>query len=261
MTNIFNSPSHQVTAELMLYLESDESLFGIIYRKKRDGVSNEEIQKAQGAAYPNFIWNYQRYIKALLEGDIPNGVSLMNEVAVFYRRLLKQENFSDETKAYLVAGLQEIDARKSDSKLQFKTQNQVTKASTELEKQSKPGVYVYSLMHYLTYPYDPDSGRTLMKVGMSDRDVIKRFREQTRTTALPEEPILLRVYESLDDKKTLKEIENIFHNLLEAADHDRSSARMGGTEWFLTSLKFLDKVAETLVLKATTNQDLEVEVK
>ena len=93
----------------------------------------------------------------------------------------------------------------------------------------------------------------------SNRDVIRRFRDQIRTTALPEEPVLLRIYESSDPKNSLTEIEKIFHNLLEAADHDRSNARTGGTEWFLTSLKFLDKVAETLSLKITTNQDLDSE--
>ncbi len=259
MSTNLTPPSPKVSAELVAFLEIDESLFGTIYRKKRDGVSNEEIQKAQGAAYPNFIWNYQRYLKALLEGDIPNGVSLMNEVAVLFRRLLKVEAFSEDTKSYLQLGLREIDSRKSDTNLQIRTQNQVAKASTELEKKSTPGVYVYSLMHYMTYPYDPESGRTLMKVGMSNRDVIRRFRDQIRTTALPEEPVLLRIYESSDPKNILTEIEKTFHNLLEAADHDRSSARTGGTEWFLTSLKFLDKVAETLSLKITTNQDLDSE--
>ena len=252
-------PSPIVLLELMSYLENDDSLYGIIYRKKKAGVSNEEIQKAQGATYPNFIWNYQRYIRALLEGDIPNGVSLMNEVAVLFRKLLKSPEFSESAKSYLQSGLQEIDERKSDSKLQIKTQNQVVKASNDLEKESTPGLYVYSLMHYLTYPYDSESGRTLMKVGMSDRDVIRRFREQTRTTAIPEEPILLRIYKATSADKTLGEIEKTFHNLLEAADHDRSSARTGGTEWFLTSLKFLDKIAETLGLTATTNKNLESE--
>ena len=252
-------PSALVLAELIAYLEIDESLFGTIYRKKKDGVSNEEIQKAQGAAYPNFIWNYQRYIRALLEGDIPTGLSLMSEVSVLFRKLLRSDTFSEVTKSYLQAGLHEIDVRKSDTKLQIRTQNQVAKASTELERKSTSGVYVYSLMHYLTYPYDPESGRTLMKVGMSDRDVIRRFKEQIRTTALPEEPILLRIYEASEAQSSLTEIEKTFHSLLEAADHDRSSARTGGTEWFLTSLKFLDKIGETLNLKMTTNQDLESE--
>ena len=92
-----------------------------------------------------------------------------------------------------------------------------------------------------------------MKVGKSDRDVITRFREQTRTTALPEEPVLLRIYEVSNSESELSEIEKIFHSLLESADHDRSTARTGGTEWFLTSLKFLDKIADTLKMKVTRN--------
>ena len=96
-----------------------------------------------------------------------------------------------------------------------------------------------------------------MKVGMSERNVIQRFREQTRTTAVPEEPVLLRVYEAKDGNNGMLGIERNFHDLLEAADHDRSSARTGGTEWFLTSLRFLDKIGETLQLNVTTNRDLD----
>ena len=98
-----------------------------------------------------------------------------------------------------------------------------------------------------------------MKVGKSDRDVITRFREQTRTTALPEEPVLLRIYENTNGGSELTEVEKMFHSLLEAADHDRSTARTGGTEWFLTSLKFLDKVADTLKMKITRNLESESE--
>ncbi len=111
----------------------------------------------------------------------------------------------------------------------------------------------------MNYKYDPDSDRTLIKVGKSDRDVIQRFREQTRTTALPEEPVLLRIYESKDRDRSLASIERTFHEILEAADHDRSTARTGGTEWFLTSLKFLDKIAFVLGLTITTNEDLETD--
>lgn len=111
----------------------------------------------------------------------------------------------------------------------------------------------------MNYKYDPDTDRTLMKVGKSDRDVIQRFNEQTRTTALPEAPVLLRIYESKSKTAGLSEIEKTFHELLEAADHDRSTARTGGTEWFLTSLKFLDKIAFVLGMTITTNEDLQGE--
>ena len=117
-----------------------------------------------------------------------------------------------------------------------------------------PGIYVYSLPHYVRHPYDEESGRTLLKVGRADRSVIKRFREQTRTTALPEDPVLLRVYPCGEESSSV--MEGKFHSLLEAADHDRSKARTGGTEWFLTSLKFLDEIATTLGLQARQVTDL-----
>jgi len=253
----FSAPNATVRAEFIAYLENDPALYGVIYRAKRDNKSNEEIQKSRNAAYPNFIWNYQRYIKALLEGDIPTSISQMNEVGVLFRRILKLTDLSEDAQIYLNLGLNEIARRKTDPDLREKSEKELLKSSKALEKKSTPGIYIYTLMHYMNYKYDPESDRTLMKVGKSDRDVIQRFREQTRTTALPEEPVLLRIYESVSKNPTLTEIEKTFHELLEAADHDRSTARTGGTEWFLTSLKFLDKIAFVLQMSITTNEDLQ----
>ena len=58
---------------------------------------------------------------------------------------------------------------------------------------------MYALPHYLRYPIeisenDETDDRTYLKVGMSERDAIKRFRQQRGSTALPESPILLRIY-------------------------------------------------------------------
>jgi hypothetical protein len=248
-------PSARVVEDLTRFLEQDATLMGEVFRKKRDNVPNDEIQKAQGASYPNFIWNYQRHIRSLLEGDIAKKISILNETAVHFRRALKFEGISNETRDYLNRGLQEIEERKSDSSLVAKTANEALKSSEALEKTYTPGIYVYTLMHYKNHPYEPVTGRTLYKVGKSDRDVIKRFREQIRTTALPEEPVLFRIYEPTNGQTELGTIEKSFHALLEAADHDRSTARTGGTEWFLTSLKFLDKIGETLNLKVTRNQE------
>jgi len=248
-------PSPSVVADLTRFLEQDITLMGEVFRKKRDNVSNDEIQKAQGASYPNFVWNYQRQIRSLLEGDIATKISVLNETAVHFRRALKFEGISNETRDYLNRGLQEIEERKSDSSLVAKTAKDALKSSDALEKTLTPGIYVYTLMHYKNHPYDPVTGRTLYKVGKSDRDVITRFREQIRTTALPEEPVLFRIYEAADGQTDLGAIEKNFHALLEAADHDRSTARTGGTEWFLTSLKFLDKIGETFNLTITRNQE------
>lgn len=119
--------------------------------------------------------------------------------------------------------------------------------SSQAKEHSETGVYVYTLPHYLHYPIDPRTGRTLLKVGCSDSDVIARFRAQTRITALPEEPILLRIYRTGRDAAGVTETK--FHSLLEAADHCRSVARSAGTEWFLTHTRFLDEIAKTLGLE------------
>jgi hypothetical protein len=84
-----------------------------------------------------------------------------------------------------------------------------------------------------------------MKVGKSDSDVIRRFRQQERNTALPEDPRLLRVYTGIEDKG---DVEKRIHALLSAADHRRNRSRAAGTEWFLTNLKFLDALAADMQL-------------
>lgn len=92
-----------------------------------------------------------------------------------------------------------------------------------------------------------------MKVGRSDSDVIQRFKNQTRTTALPEEPVLLRIYRTGDAPAA--EAEADFHRLPEAAQHDRSVARTAGREWFLTTTRFLDEIARVLKLSAEIVND------
>lgn len=245
-----------VKEELIEVLRNDAGLHGEIWRSTEAGLTDEVIQKARGARYPNFIWNYRRYTRALLEGDLPKGMTLLNETASLFRRFSRLDVISTECKSYLENGLLEIAARSSNSVLQAQEEREALGQSIILEKKSTPGVYVYSLMHYLRFPYDQSSGRTLMKVGRSDRDVIKRFREQIRTTALPEEPVLLRVYKAVEIDMSLTVIEKRFHTLLEAADHDRSAARTGGTEWFLTSLKFLDEIGSTLGLEVIFNTEM-----
>jgi len=250
------APQPGVKAELIEILRQDSGLHGEIWRSTAAGLSDEEIQKARGANYPNFIWNYRRYTRALLEGDLPKGATLLNETAVLFRRINRLTNITDDCRSYLEGGLLEISSRVGNKERQAQEEQTVLDQTITLEKKSTPGIYVYSLMHYLRFPYDQGTGRTLMKVGRSDRDVIKRFREQIRTTALPEEPVLLRIYESSSETTELAAMEKRFHSLLEAADHDRSAARTGGTEWFLTSLKFLDEIGSTLNLKVILNTDI-----
>lgn len=116
----------------------------------------------------------------------------------------------------------------------------------QAEARNVVGVYAYALPHYLRHPYDRATGRTLLKVGCSNSDVIQRFRNQTRTTALPEDPVLLRIYATGADSAAATEA--TFHRLLDAAAHSRRVGRIAGCEWFLTRVQFLDEIARTLCL-------------
>jgi hypothetical protein len=106
-----------------------------------------------------------------------------------------------------------------------------------IEKQawnSSGGVYVYSYPQYLTYPRHPD-GRTLYKVGKADRVIKNRIDGQVRFTAMPEDPVLLRVYGPADAEHRL-------HQELRSLGHHHAG-RLCGEEWFLTDPPTLDLAA------------------
>jgi hypothetical protein len=138
------------------------------------------------------------------------------------------------------AALQEIRQRNNhkpnDGRCKWKTYDQSLRIS---------GVYVFTLPHYLRYPVDTETGNTYLKVGHSQSGVVNRFIEQTRTTALPEDPILLRVYPT----ENAEEMETEFHRLLVAGGHLRTTGASAGREWFLTNLDYLDEIAGRLGLE------------
>jgi hypothetical protein len=78
-----------------------------------------------------------------------------------------------------------------------------------------------------------------------------RANSQTRVTSLPEDPWLLRVYPA----DASLSAERHFHAFLRDADHDGVRGSRTGAEWFLTSLKFLDRVATTLGLNVRIIND------
>ena len=125
----------------------------------------------------------------------------------------------------------------------------------EVESQDVPGIYVYSLPHYLRFPFDPDRRHTLLKVGRSQVDVYRRTSQQGRTTALPEDPLLLRVYATSADDAV--GAEKYFHTFLEDADHLRNRSSRAGREWFLTTTKFLDRLAKERGLAIEVVNDLD----
>lgn len=250
-------PVEAVEQELRSYLEKDPSRLGDVYRGFRDNLRPDEISAQLDVATSNFVWNYTQILRALLEGDLPDKPSVAIQVARKFRAILKRGELTLATREYLASQLVKLERRADDVVAREAETEEALEQTTKAEARNEVGIYVYALPHYLRYPFDPDTGRTLMKVGRSDSDVIRRFRAQTRTTALPEEPILLRIYRV--DGQSTAEIESGFHRLLEAADHARSVARTAGREWFVTSIRFLDEIARVLKLVTIVVNDAETD--
>jgi hypothetical protein len=239
--------------ELKEYLERDETRLGDVYRGLERGLDADQIAEELGVSTSNFVWNISRIIKALLDRDLPDAPTVALEVARRYRTLLRQE-WSPSVRERLTKDLELLERRSTDVEALVQETEEARRQTAEAEESETTGIYVYSLPHYLRYPFDPESGRTLLKVGRSDRDVIRRLRDQTRTTALPEEPVLLRIYPTGDRETAV--VESRIHKALRAFDHDRAVERMAGREWFLTTTQALDAVADLLGLgRITVNDD------
>ena len=238
--------------EIEQYLESDASRLGDVYRGLRDGLTAEEIAADLGVTTAYFVWNYSKMIDALLDRQLPQAPTVALQSARKFRTLLKRE-WSPPVRKRLLADLAVLESRATDVEAIAEEVSTAQEQTEKAEQAATTGIYVYALPHYLRYPFDPESGRTLMKVGRSDRDVIMRMREQTRTTALPEEPVLLRIYPT-DEAKT-SEVETRIHKTLRAFDHGRTVERMAGREWFLTTTQALDALADLMDLSPIVVND------
>jgi T5orf172 domain len=184
--------------------------------------------------------------KSLRLSRLPSAPTVASQTASRFRKILKTLDFTSRTRQVLEERLVILESRSADPEAQVAEEKRARKATKEAEEHAIPGIYVYTLPHYLRYPYEPDTGHTLLKVGHSGSSVIQRFNAQKRETVLPEEPVLLRVYPTPDAASA--DVEGRFHALLDAADHLRREGRSVGREWFLTTTRFLDQIALTLGL-------------
>lgn len=233
-----------VRSELVEFLNKDESRLGEVYRLLERGLSADEIASELKVTTSSFVWNYNQTLKALLDGDLPQKPTVVLGVGRKFRALVKRGGLSPNTTKYLQANLAELERLADDPTARVVESEEVKQQTEAAESQNVVGIYAYALPHYLRYPFNPDTGHTLLKVGRSDSDVIQRFRNQVRTTALPEEPVLLRIYKT--DGRSNGDTEKTFHDLLVAAGHGRSAVKTAGREWFVTSTRFLDAVGRAL---------------
>lgn len=201
-----------------------------------------------------FVYSYRTCIEAMLTGHPPNGPTMAAQIAARVRGWLKLTTWSEPARVHLTTTLDALESVVTDSAKVDREDAAAAAQTEQAEAKGTPGVYVYSLPHYLRHRFDPEKGDTLFKVGRSDVDVFQRVGSQARTTALPEDPVLLRIYHR--DGGVWVDEEREFHGWLTAADHARSTARRGGREWFLTSLTFLDRIARSRGLTVDVVSDM-----
>ena len=246
-------------AEISAALASDESRIGDVWRGKAAGKSADEIAGDLGVQTSNFVWNSERIARAIATGDMPSAPSMIRSALSATRSFLARHSntLSNGAQAILVNRIQRLEALSENEEAEELEDKEIRENAKATLNLNIPGIYAYTLPHYYRHPVLPADGdaltsRTLIKVGKADNDVIKRFRQQERNTSLPEDPWLLRIYTCIGD---VYQTEQAIHRLLRAADHRQSTGRSAGTEWFLTSLRFLDEVASQKQLETVYRID------
>lgn len=240
-------PNDEIQTDIRRAFEVDDTRMGDVWRGLSQGKSVGEIASGFNNQSTGFVLKYRRFARAIETGDIPSAPTMVRECKSAMQGFLNRhrERLSDETMDILEQRIKAINNLKIDPAAEEAEDSVIRQRTQRAESQGIPGIYVYTLPHYRKHPVEPAleeaiADKTLMKVGMSDSDVIRRFRHQQRNTSLPEDPDLLRIY--VGDGNML-ETEQRMHRLLRAADHRQNSGRQSGTEWFLTSLRFLDALA------------------
>jgi hypothetical protein len=247
-------PSFNRQSEVEALLAVDETVLGRVWGYLQEGLTPKAMAEREGTVGTGFVSNYNSLIAVLRDGRIPDSPSMAQAGARRVRSWLREKELTSALRAALTEQESLLTSRAEDKRAQAAEVAEAVKATVDAEASGTPGIYVYTLPHYLRYPVDAVTGKTLLKVGHSSTDAYYRAGSQGRLTALPEDPLLLRIYPVAASAAA----ERGFHEWLRDADHAPSRSRRGGSEWFLTSTKFLDRIARSNGLDVIVVNDLEV---
>ena len=241
-------------SEVSALLVADETTAGDVWRRLKAGKTPQQIAEEDGITLGP-VYSFINLHNALLEGTVSSLPSVARGVAGRVRKWLKTKPLSEQLRQALEEQEQLLNAVVNDSQASQAESEEAIEKSKAAEAEDIAGIYVYTLPHYVRYPYDRKTGRTLLKVGHSSVDALYRANSQTRVTSLPEDPWLLRIYPAEASSHAARQ----FHGFLRDADHDGVRGTRIGAEWFLTSLKFLDRVATTLGLEVRIVNDFAID--
>lgn len=231
-----------------------------------------ELRKALGLKASGAEYRLWYMIQALRLGVLPTRPSRVSQVQRKLRNFPRPRygmSVSAEAKEYLNENERLLDTAALDAVAQAAEEAAAIQAeAAHISHLQGSGVYAFTYPHYLRHPTRPSEStdrqadRTLIKIGSSARDMSERIDRIANQTAAPEPRRVLRLYRPKDAVIDAHDIERAFHQLLDAAGHGgprRSSIerQFGGTEWFETSVEFLDAIAVSLDLQIVDLEALE----
>lgn len=254
---MLSTPRPEVLAEIYRALESNTGALGKVARAMAEGVTSPTAMAALGAgANSGHAGNLARVVTYIQDGVPPTAPSRAAATGRSIGGLLRDNlNLSFEAVSYLQTLRQVVDSIEKDDDARAGEATQLNQDSEALTDKVEKlgGVYVYTFPTYLMVPAKVDPERFWLKIGQTGRVVEKRVLDQLRSTAMPEDPVILRVYtdgKSHSDNGSFDyaALEKKFHQLLISAGHSKTTSRSGGSEWFATTVEFLDQIALTLDL-------------
>jgi hypothetical protein len=244
----FDALTPDVRSEIEDALRRNEGHLGEVFRLREQGLfSNADIVARGAAANDGAAGNLSATLRSILDDFVSRGPTIAAQSGRSIGGLLRgNPELSSQAQSFLSAIRVRLDEVARNEEATEVEDAQISASAGALERsiENQPGVYVYTLPTYFRTPKKTDPDRFLYKIGMTERFVGDRVREQQRMTGLPEDPWTLRVYRSVDHSPA--EMERVFHDLLDAAGHSRASGQYAGREWFSTNLEFLDAVARAM---------------
>ena len=259
------TPEKTYREEIEAALENDQTRIGDVFRSQQsdENKSAQSIADELGTTVGP-VHSWRRSLETLFECKrIVGGTTEATQKASMLRAFANSKRhasiLSEATRRALHDLAEEHDRFASDLDVITREGEVNEHALDSDDRLNVPGIYVYTYPHYNKSPVKPSQedytdDRTYLKIGVTEaaEGVSKRIKQQIGEvrTALPESPLILRIYNA--DGVDLKETEKKIQRHLDAADHSQINRQRGsgvGMEWYLTHLKFLDSVADLLGLE------------
>lgn len=175
------------SAEVSALLEQDATALGDVWRRIQGGKTPQQVAEEDGNTVGP-VYSFMNLASALLDGNVSRAPTVARQIAARIRKWLRTKPLSDDLRAALEEQERQLNEVVNDSRATEAESEQAVQKSKEAEAENVPGIYVYTLPHYVRYPYDQKTGRTLLKVGHSSVDALYRATSQARITSLPEDP-------------------------------------------------------------------------